>query len=208
MKNVLKTSLILLFFGYSNCLYSQSIICVDTITKPVYFCYAKFKMPSGTKENESQVFKRGYSIDIATAKSLTIDSIYFKYKYGQSDTVKYLSYSGDKLSGIKKYFKGENCINLYQKVLTINHLLKPKKYFKIKGLKKYDRGTAVGLSFAIIQWLHLKISDDLATDGFNEPPTLHLPNVTSRMYDIYLPLKVVRIDNNVVLKKRFILMKN
>jgi hypothetical protein len=72
---------------------------------------------------------------------------------------------------------------------------------------KYDKGTKMGLSLATVKWLHIQVTDDLANNAFNEPPTLDLPHAHPKQYDIYLPLEVIRMDNNVEIINRFVVLK-
>ena len=93
---------------------------------------------------------------------------------------------------------------MYQECINIDKYIKPLHFIKIRRLAKDDQSAKIGLSFVTAEWLHLKISDILASGGFNEPPTLHNPFADTKMFDIYLPLKIVKINNDVKLKHRFI----
>lgn len=164
-------------------------------------------MPKGIERNESMMFDRAYSFDISRAKRMSIDEIYSLYKYKQTDTVKYLTYLGTKNVGVEQYVFDKNCLEAYRKRVKIEGLINPVHYVRLKPVTRYDKGTRMGLSWATVKWLHLQVTDDLANNAFNEPPTLDLPNVPSKPYDIYLPMEVIKIDNNVKVRNRLVVLK-
>lgn len=184
--------------------FAQKIICVEKIIKPVYFYHRKTPYSDISVEPSLNMFNKGYSIDIYEAKSISMDSIYLKKKYSQTDTIKYLTYLPSSFAELKKYFYNDTCFNLLTQCINIDSLIKPLHFIKIRNLKKDDRTSKIGLCYIEAEWLHLRMSDDLADDYFNEPPTLVNQLAKRRLIDIYIPLKIYLINNDVKLRRRFI----
>jgi hypothetical protein len=187
--------------------WTQQVTCIDTVTRSVFFFRLRYKMPKGIERNESPMFDKAYSFDVSRAKRMSIDEIYSLYKYKQTDTVKYLTYLGTKNVGIEQYVSYKNCLDTYRTRIKIEGLINPVHYVRLKPVTKYDKGTKMGLSLATVKWLHIQVTDDLANNAFNEPPTLDLPHAHPKQYDIYLPLEVIRMDNNVEIINRFVVLK-
>ena len=76
-------------------------------------------------------------------------------------------------------------------------LLESKKTSKVKGY----RHKKVALTYVNVRWLHLKIRKSVAcNEEFDQPPSLFCNLKEEKNFDLYLPLAVLKIRNNIQLK--------
>ncbi|RYU78900.1 hypothetical protein [Hymenobacter persicinus] len=137
-----------------------------------------------------------YYIAKNTALNQTIDAICEKALHDMHDTIKYAAVLPDRGDYITGLF-ADSCLAEYLKCIPINSMINPQIYFKVKDSRKYDNHHLIGFAEVRVIWLHLKMDDWTAVRNFNYPYTLSNAKVVSRWYDIYLPLRVESIDNNV-----------
>lgn len=133
----------------------------------------------------------------------SIDDIYYNGRGYFNDTVKYLTYIPEIDKFLQKKFDRESCINLLKNSLLIDSLLVPQNYYPIRRRNKEYYQPEIGFSEVNAKWLHLKIVDRIAFDYFNSPYSLTDPFYKAKYFDIYIPLKIIQIKNNVtIINKR------
>lgn len=176
--------------------FSQEILCVDTVQVIGYFYKMKYRNGVGILNDKSSKKYKAYFISKQSSQNLSIDSIFNRH-YLSKDTVKYLSY----VPSLPRFIENKmsiDCLKIIKEDLFADTIISPKNYFLVKSYYKFEKGSKIGFSFVNIKWLHLKIIDKIAFDYFNEPYSLDNPFTKSKYYNIFIPLKVISLNNNVI----------
>jgi hypothetical protein len=139
--------------------------------------------------------KRLYFVPASTLRQRSLKKYLINTFSEEIDTVKFVSWQGRAEVGL--YKNADTIINPWLKQVTeivpfyVDQ--KPSRF----GVKDYR----VFISFVTIQWLHLRMPGQKACDGFNRPYTLDCwDKAKNRDYDVYLPLKLLELEQGIKLK--------
>lgn len=184
------------------------IKCEDTAEiSEGYFYLIRNKDEKKYSGNERlAAFAAPYFIKKLDTEKKIIDKIYVD-SHSLNDTIKYLSFTPSLDNYFSHIIEGVHCAELYKRGIDIYNLIKPVFYYKVPPIDKYHKGDEIGFSYVQVKWLHLKISDYIATANFNFPYTLSQPYAKTKTYDIYIPIKILQIDNKVTVKDKKIVIK-
>lgn len=183
------------------------ITCVDTtqISDGYFYLIKNERKKNYNGEEKLAVFTTPYFIGSSCVDKETVDKIY-ENSYTLDDTVKFLCYTPKLDNYLDKIILDSPCIEVYKKGMNLSKLIKPNCYYNVHPINKYRKGDQIGFCYVKIKWLHLKVSDYVATPYFDYPYTLSQPFAKTKMYDIYIPIELLQINNKVFVKKRKIVL--
>ncbi|AXY77627.1 hypothetical protein D3H65_28200 [Paraflavitalea soli] len=110
------------------------------------------------------------------------------------DTVKFLCWGGNLEQRLFKTI--DKTVKSWIEQVKGVDLFYPGQQASPFGIEDYR----VFISFANIQWLHLRMPAEEAWRYHNLPPTLDGEKAKGREYDVYLPLKVLELEQGIKLK--------
>jgi hypothetical protein len=167
---------------------------VDTVSISGYsfFYISKFhKTYAGPTTSNARLF---YFVPTSTLQQRSLKQHLQNTFSEEMDTVKFLCWGGylenrpseaiDR--SVKAWIEQVKGVNLFYTGQ------KPSRF----GIKGYH----VFISFANIQWLHLRMPGEEAWRYHNLPPTLDGEKAKTRDYDVYLPLKLLELEQGIKLK--------
>ena len=174
-------------------LFCQNIVCVDTVTISGFFY--KIKNNRLAPESFTHDDQHFYFLpeDETKRKNIFL-MIGERGEVHEQDTVKFLSY---KITNNLRAYTDSPCIQQLSNTIDIQPFSNQKKLLKVKGY----RHKKVALTYVNVRWLHHKIRKSVAcNEGFDQPPSLFCNLKEDKLFDIYLPLAVLEIRNNIQLK--------
>jgi hypothetical protein len=187
---------VILFLFFPQGIFSQKILCMDTVTETGYmYRYINtYLLQKGEISDTADNFY--FFIPERMLGKQKVSDIIAIIENGENDTAKYLSYKPRK--DLSQYLNPD-CRMLLAQAIDVRPFVSAQPLFRIKSSR--PEWWRVQFCYLRIQWLKLRMTNNIACwEGLDYPATLLCDTTEPQDVEVYIPINLLETQPNVRFK--------